>query len=87
MDDSAHGVAADAAGNLYVTGCFRGTVDFGAGPLTSAVEGDVFLLKLDPAGSTLWSKRFGIISNECGVNVAIDPAGNILLSGNYYSSP
>ena len=87
MDDSARGVAADAAGNLYVTGCFRDTVDFGAGPLTSAGEGDVFLLKLDPAGNTLWSKRFGIISHECGVNIAIDPAGNILLSGNYYSSP
>ncbi len=49
----------DASGNYYVAGEFEGTVDFGAGPLTSAGGSDIFFLKLDPSGSVIWSKRFG----------------------------
>ncbi|MFT3775407.1 MAG: hypothetical protein QM820_59430 [Minicystis sp.] len=44
-------VAADAAGNAYVTGTFRGTIDFGGGPLTSPDgDGDVFVTKLESFG-------------------------------------
>jgi hypothetical protein len=45
--DAAYGVATDAAGNLYVTGAFEGTVDFGAGPLT-ATGRDGFVAVLAP---------------------------------------
>jgi hypothetical protein len=41
-------VAADASGNVLVTGRFERTVDFGGGPLTSTGGDDVFLLKLHP---------------------------------------
>ncbi|WP_437782006.1 hypothetical protein [Sorangium sp. So ce1097] len=74
-------IASDAAGNYYVTGSFEGTVDFGAGPLTSAGRTDVFLLKLDPSGALLWSKRFGSAAAEAGGAVAVDGSGNILLAG------
>ncbi|WP_437729919.1 hypothetical protein [Sorangium sp. So ce1335] len=76
-------IASDAAGNFYVTGAFEGTVDFGAGPLTSAGGEDIFLLKLDPSGTLLWSKRFGSSSRERGDAVAIDGSGNVLLAGSY----
>ncbi|XXX76709.1 hypothetical protein WMF30_54575 [Sorangium sp. So ce134] len=76
-------VASDAAGNYYVTGSFEGTVDFGAGPLTSAGLTDVFLLKLDPAGALLWSKRFGGTGSEAGGAVAVDGSGNVLLAGTH----
>ncbi|WP_437290191.1 hypothetical protein [Sorangium sp. So ce406] len=74
-------IASDAAGNYYVTGSFEGTVDFGAGPLTSAGLTDVFLLKLDPSGALLWSKRFGDADAEAGGAVAVDGSGNVLLAG------
>ncbi|WP_437815088.1 hypothetical protein [Sorangium sp. So ce1078] len=74
-------IASDAAGNYYVTGSFEGTVDFGAGPLTSAGLTDVFLLKLDPSGALLWSKRFGSAYAEAGGAVAVDGSGNVLLAG------
>jgi hypothetical protein len=39
-------VAVDSDGYVVVTGSFEGTVDFGNGPLTSAGETDIFLLRL-----------------------------------------
>ena len=78
-----HGVAADASGNLYVTGSFTGSVDFGGGPLASAGNDDVFLIKLDPSGDLIWSKRFGTIHREIGGDVVVDPSGNLLLTGMY----
>ena len=77
------GVATDAAGNVVLTGHFEGTVDFGGAGLTSAGGGDVFVAKLAPDGNHLWSKRFGEVSDQYGVGVATDAAGNVLVTGNY----
>ena len=38
-------VAVDQGGNVVVTGSFRGTVDFGGGPLTRIGGQDVFMAK------------------------------------------
>ncbi|MGK3997680.1 hypothetical protein [Sorangium sp. So ce1024] len=81
--DNGLSIASDAAGNYYVTGSFQGTVDFGAGPLTSAGKEDVFLLKLDPTGTLLWSKRFGTSHTEIGGAVTVDGNGDVLLAGRY----
>ena len=47
-DDVGYGIATDANSNVFVTGYFRGTTDFGGGPISSAGVEDVFLLKLAP---------------------------------------
>ncbi|AUX38701.1 uncharacterized protein SOCE26_000790 [Sorangium cellulosum] len=82
-NDVGYGVAADASGNLYVAGWFTGTVDFGAGPLVSAGGEDIFLIKLDPLGNVIWSQRFGTETDERGGAVAVDAAGDVLLTGSY----
>ncbi|WP_155799040.1 hypothetical protein [Sorangium cellulosum] len=84
--DEGASIASDPAGNYYVIGTFEGTIDFGAGPLTSAGGRDIFLLKLDPAGALLWSKRFGVIFDEVGRAVAVDGSGNVLLAGTHLTS-
>ncbi|WP_437692762.1 outer membrane protein assembly factor BamB family protein [Sorangium sp. So ce176] len=85
--DAGWSIASDAAGNYYVTGAFEGTVDFGAGPLTSTGPTDVFLLKLDPAGALLWSKRFGTrFFPAAGRSVTVDESGNVLLAGVHKTS-
>ncbi|AGP34138.1 hypothetical protein SCE1572_06280 [Sorangium cellulosum So0157-2] len=76
-------IAVDAMGNHYILGSFEGTVDLGTGPLTSAGDSDVFLLKLDPSGAPLWSKRFGTPLRETGDALAIDGNGNVLIVGSY----
>jgi hypothetical protein len=78
------GVAADASGNVALTGSFRGTADFGGGPLNSAGgSSDIFLARFGPDGTHLWSKRFGDTDSDVGTSVAFDGAGNVLLTGHF----
>jgi hypothetical protein len=74
-------VATDAAGNVYVVGNFRDTLDCGGGPLTSAGLNDIFVVKLDPDGSHLFSRSFGAAGTQTAVGVEVDAAGNILVVG------
>jgi hypothetical protein len=67
--DLAFGVAGDAQGNVAVTGGFEGTVDFGAGALTSAGMRDVFVVTLTPAGALSWARRTGGPSDDAGYGV------------------
>jgi len=50
--------AIDSSGNHYITGQFKGTVDFDPGPgiveYTSYYNANAFLIKLDPNGELLW---------------------------------
>jgi hypothetical protein len=65
--EQAYGVAVDSAGNIFVTGQFDGTLNFGGGPLTAnGALRDVYLVKLDPDGNHLWSKRFGGTKTDRG---------------------
>ena len=81
-DDWPADVACDALGNVYVTGTFTGTINFGTGNLVSASAGrDGFIAKFDPNGLNQWSKRFGDIYHDIGISLAIDPSGNVILAG------
>jgi hypothetical protein len=82
----AQSVAVDSAGNVLVTGHFWGAVDFGGGPLVSAGYIDIFLVKFDASGKHLWSKRFGDASQQIQCSVAVDSAGNVLMTGSFYST-
>lgn len=82
-DQYASAVAADPAGNILLTGGFSGSIDFGGGPLPSAVDSDVFAAKLDPAGERVWSLRAGGAGYQIGYDVATDAQGNTALVGNF----
>ena len=58
-NDIGYGVAVDGSGNVYATGRFGGTVNFGAGNVTSAGNGDGFVTKLNAAGVHQWTNTFG----------------------------
>jgi len=86
-EDSGNDIAVDPSGNTYITGRFRGTVDFdpGAGTvnLTSVATDDVFILKLDASGSLVWVKQFGGSASDIGRSIALDAAGNIFVTGEF----
>jgi uncharacterized membrane protein len=82
LDLDSHGVAADAANNVLLTGQFAGTADFGGGPITASGI-DLFVAKLDPNGTYLWSRRFGNPADQIGRSVGADPAGDVLVAGHF----
>jgi hypothetical protein len=84
--DIGRAVTVDASGNLYVAGLFNGTVDFGAGGLTSSGANDVFLAKYDASGNYIWARRFGSIGQDIAYGVATDASGNVFLTGAFSNS-
>ncbi|MBA4811897.1 MAG: SBBP repeat-containing protein, partial [Acidimicrobiales bacterium] len=83
--DFSYGVTVDGSGNVYVTGWFTGTVDFGAGDVTSAGAYDVFVTKRNAAGAHQWTTTFGGTGNDDGYGVAVDGSGNVHVTG-YFSN-
>jgi len=73
--------AVDGAGNLLMTGYISGTADLGFGPVTSKLPFDMFAMKLDPAGASLWARVFGEDADQAGRAVAADPKGHVLVTG------
>jgi hypothetical protein len=80
-EDIASGVGADAAGNVVVSGLFQGSVDFGKGPLASKGNKDIFALKLDAKGATVWQQAFGDKDHDQGRAVAVDDKGAAYIAG------
>ncbi len=80
-----YGVTTDTNENIYVTGAFQQTVDFGNGSdiITSQGELDVFIIKLNSNGDLLWVKTLGGSGTEISEEVKIDGAGNIYITGAY----
>ena len=80
-------IAVDAAGNVYTTGNYSGSVDFdpGAGTtiLTSAGASDIFISKLDAAGNFLFARSMGGSTVDGGLSIAVDASGNIYTTGAY----
>jgi hypothetical protein len=82
-DDAGRAVALDGNGNVYLTGEFRDTADFGGGPLTSAGETDVFVASFTSAGSPRWSRRFGGVKSDRGRSLALDYSAGVYLAGEF----
>jgi hypothetical protein len=83
--DIALDVVTDAAGNVYTVGYFSGTVDFDPSGVTqnlvSAGAQDIFVSKLNATGALVWVLRFGAANNDVANGIALDPSGNILITG------
>ena len=80
FDDGA-GVAADAMGDILLTGTFHGSIDFGGPTMASAGDQDIYLAKLDGSGNHLWSQRFGNTASDLVSRPAMDGSGNLLITG------
>jgi FG-GAP-like repeat/Beta-propeller repeat len=83
------GIAADKSGDAYVTG-FTLSADF---PLAGAIQGtlkgqpNAFVTELNPAGSDLlFSTYLGGSVGDFGTGIALDSAGDPVISGFTYSS-
>lgn len=84
--NTVNSIIADAAGNIYFSGIFVGTVDFD--PLGGEFEltgPDSFIGKLNSSGELVWAKGLGLSGLNSNANsMSIDINGNIFLTGYYY---
>lgn len=79
-EQAVYGAVIDAAGDILAIGGFQGMVDFGGGPLSSAVSNDVFILKMSGGGGHLWSRSFGNIASQIGTDLVLDPTSGHLIA-------
>jgi hypothetical protein len=75
--DWGYGIAADANGNVFITGQSSGV--FNGQPHLGS--GDAFLAKLDSSGTTLWVRQFGTSAADIAYAVAVDANGNPCVTG------
>src|SRR4030095_12843795 len=83
LEDVAHGVAVDAAGNVIVAGWFEKEIDFGAGKVSAAANAnkDVFVVKLAADGTLRWAKTCGDRDHDKARAVALDADGDPYVAG------
>ena len=93
--DGCNSVTTDSSGNVIVTGNYTSiplsifaangaTESFS---LTNSGSNDAFIVKYDSSGTPLWVRRLGGTSSDIGNSVMTDSTGNIIVTGNYASSP
>jgi hypothetical protein len=88
--ESGNGIAADAAGNVYVAGkssdpwngpAGQAPVHAYAGTLGGFV-GNILVLKLDSAGAYQWHTYYGSTIGNNGSCIALDTSGGVYVAGN-----
>ncbi len=79
---SGRGVSSDRNGNALIAGSYSGTLSVGTLNLNvnnSSV--DVFVAKLDDAGTAIWARSFGSTGDDYARGIDADAVGNIYVSG------
>ncbi|MBI5800367.1 MAG: SBBP repeat-containing protein, partial [Verrucomicrobia bacterium] len=84
--DKTRGLTVDTRGNVFLTGEFVGTSQFGEHTLTSAGAMDFFIAKCDSNGKFLWARSAGGSGTDRGYGVATDAAGNCYVTGHFQST-
>jgi hypothetical protein len=81
-DDKGKAIAVDANGNSYITGYFSSTGHFGSTNLNSnSNSNDVFIAKVNSAGTVLWAKKGGGSKEDRGRGIVLDGQGNVYITG------
>jgi RTX calcium-binding nonapeptide repeat (4 copies)/Beta-propeller repeat len=77
-------VVTDTSGDVYVSGPFGGSATFGAITLPGGPgKSDVFVAKLNSAGTFQWARQMGNSGDDETYSLAIDAVGNLYTAGYY----
>lgn len=81
--DEGTGIAVDAGGNAYVTGRTTSANFPTASPAQAKYAGndDGFVTKLSSVGALVYSTYLGGSGNDDGLAIAVDPSGNVYVTG------
>lgn len=76
----------DAAGDVWLAGGFRGTMQFAGGTLNSGKLADqwsMFVVKLNSDGAWQWGRAYSVADSQIAYRLRTDAAGGAVLSGVY----
>lgn len=81
----------DAAGNIYLGGCFKGTADLNPDSLqtanvSSVGDKDIFITKWNANGNFIWGKTLGNAGANILNSIVLDGSGFLHLTFNYEDS-
>ena len=83
--DIGYGIAVDTSGNAYATGYTASSTPTpwmsGGWRTTFGGSIDGYVVKLNPAGTHLWSQAFGTLGTNQGNAIAVDGTGNVVVTG------
>ena len=74
-------IALDEIGEIYVTGRFGGTANFGSSTITSNGGYDIFLVKYSKSGNLKWIKTGGSSSSDTPYGVTVDDSDYVIITG------
>mgnify|MGYP005658501495 FL=1 len=80
--DECRGVTIDSNGNVYGTGYFQGSVNFGNTTITTTGF-DGWLARVNSTGQFDWAMKFGGFDVDVGWDVAADNYDNLYVTGFY----
>ncbi len=83
--DIGRAIDTDTLGNVYLTGSFEGTANFGSQQFQSYGFGDIFLTKMSSNGNFIWTKQFGSSSSDYAEGISLSELGDIGLTGSIRS--
>jgi len=79
--DQGYDIGVDASGNVYLSGWFSGTAQFGTENLTSFGMQDIFIACYDSAGVFKWVKQAGSAGNEVCAGIITNAGGDSFITG------
>ena len=83
------GIGSDKESNIYITGTFGDKINFcqtvatNCNELTSNSSSNLFLTKLNPEGTAIWSKSLNSKGQMEGMELEVDELGNSYVIGDF----
>ncbi len=81
--NSVNSICTDSNGNIFVTGYYTGTADFGGTLFTSSGDYDIFVLKYNSSGVIQWVKTAGGTNTDLVLGIGTDATGNVYVAGRF----
>ncbi len=87
-NEIASDITMDSKNNIYLTGKYQHTVNFGGIGISNFNSGisDIFVAKYDKDGNAIWVKQAGEIGVDAPTSIAVDANGNCYVTGTFTKS-
>jgi hypothetical protein len=80
-NDLISSIAVDQSDNIYICGTSTSDWDHYTPGNLNTGQGDILVVKLDTDGNLVWVKLIGSPGNDEATGIALDPSGNVFITG------